>query len=83
MLGLRKVRRLSEGEAGEIADRGWRVLPAAKRESLPYGVGGQRRRVGVARAVAMNFLKVLLLDDHLALDPELVGEVLSVVAKLG
>lgn len=44
--------------------------------------GGQQQRVAIARAMAM--LRVMLFDEVTsALDPELCGEVLNVIRRLG
>jgi polar amino acid transport system ATP-binding protein len=84
MLGLTKVRGMPRAQAREKALL-WldRVGLSDKAGNLPSQLsGGQQQRVGIARAVAMD-PKVLLLDEITsALDPELVGEVLSVVRGL-
>src|SRR5690606_22794789 len=55
-----------------------------KKEHYPSQLsGGQQQRVAIARALAMR-PKIMLFDEVTsALDPELVGEVLEVIRKLG
>ena len=84
MLGLREVRRLDE-ETARARAVSWleRVGLGDKLASFPAQLsGGQQQRVAIARAVAME-PKVMLFDEATsALDPELVGEVLGVMANL-
>jgi polar amino acid transport system ATP-binding protein len=56
---------------------------AEKRDAYPEMLsGGQQQRVAIARALAMQ-PKLMLFDEATsALDPELVGEVLNVMAQL-
>lgn len=70
----------AEGAARELLKK---VGLEDKIHSWPHKLsGGQQQRVAIARALAMH-PKVMIFDEPTsALDPELVGEVLSVIAKL-
>jgi polar amino acid transport system ATP-binding protein len=83
-LGPRKVHKLSraraEEEAYALLDRvGLRDKATARPDELS---GGQQQRVAIARALA-NKPRLMLFDEVTsALDPELVGEVLSLIREL-
>ncbi|MER5265165.1 amino acid ABC transporter ATP-binding protein [Actinosynnema sp. NPDC002837] len=77
---LRTPRKAAVDEARALLDR---VGLADKADSYPHQLsGGQQQRVAIARALAMR-PKLMLFDEPTsALDPELVGEVLDVMADL-
>ena len=83
-LALIHVKNVSKEEARQKA-LVWleRISLADKADSYPDKLsGGQQQRTAIVRAVAME-PKVLLLDEVTsALDPELVGEVLSLIKDL-
>ena len=84
VLGLRKVRKLPEADARRRATS-WLERVGLKDKLAAYPgelSGGQQQRVAIARALAME-PKLMLFDEATsALDPELVGEVLGVMADL-
>ncbi len=83
-LGPIKVRKLGKDKAGELAMQLLeRVGIANQAEKYPAQLsGGQQQRVAIARALAMR-PKVMLFDEPTsALDPEMVNEVLDVMADL-
>jgi polar amino acid transport system ATP-binding protein len=83
-LGPRRALRVGKAAAEERGDALLaRFGLADKRDAYPDQLsGGQQQRVAIVRALAMD-PEIMLLDEITsALDPELVGEVLDVVAEL-
>ncbi|TIN18352.1 MAG: ectoine/hydroxyectoine ABC transporter ATP-binding protein EhuA, partial [Mesorhizobium sp.] len=79
VLGMKRAD--AEARAAELLDM---VGLSEKKDHYPSQLsGGQQQRVAIARACAMR-PKIMLFDEVTsALDPELVGEVLEVIRKLG
>lgn len=79
-----KVRKMKKSEAEKLAmSLLERVGIANQADKYPAQLsGGQQQRVAIARALAMN-PKIMLFDEPTsALDPEMVNEVLDVMANL-
>ncbi len=84
MIGLIRVKKMSQDKAREKAMKELiRVGLADRADHYPGQLsGGQQQRVAIARALAMD-PRVMLFDEPTsALDPELIGEVLGVMAQL-
>jgi len=84
MIGLTEVRGVARADARAVGETMLeRVGLGHRRDFYPSELsGGQQQRVAIARALVMKPRAMLFDEPTSALDPELVGEVLAVMAEL-